>query len=70
MPSTRCNRPVRELGRRNASDDFGFECLYDLHSLDALSLDGVALKKAEGDAEFAAALKKKYLVNSLELPFY
>jgi len=29
--------------------------------LDVLSLYDVTLKKAEGDAEFAVALKKKYL---------
>jgi hypothetical protein len=29
--------------------------------MDALSLDDTTLKKAEADAEFAAALKRKYL---------
>jgi ribonucleoside-diphosphate reductase subunit M1 len=40
----------------NAADD-----ILDLIPLDALSLDDITLKKAEADAEFAAALKRKHL---------
>lgn len=40
----------------NVTDD-----ILDSISLNALSLDDTTLKKAEADAEFAAALKKKYL---------
>jgi ribonucleoside-diphosphate reductase subunit M1 len=53
--------PVKAEGTPTLSDSNVSDDILKSIPLDALSLDDTTLKKAEADAEFAAALKRKYL---------